>query len=242
MSPDANPIDPEGCAANAAPYVLGALTAPESEAYRRHIDSCAICREEVAALQVVAAALPAAAPQLTAPSSLKERVMSQVRADARARAPETSREPARGAPRRWTLGWLGGRPALAGVALAVVVVVALVVVALVPGGSGSLQTRVVRAEVLVPRATAQLRVGGGRAELKIENLPQSSPGRVYEVWLKGSGRPQPTDALFTVAANGEATVGVPGVGRAIKVVMVTSEPLGGSRVPTGAPLIIARLS
>ena len=41
-------------------------------------------------------------------------------------------------------------------------------------------------------------------------MPQTAPRRVYEVWVKRSGAPQPTDALFTVTAAGDATVGVPG--------------------------------
>ena len=76
----------------------------------------------------------------------------------------------------------------------------------------------------------------------IAGMPQTSAQRVYEVWVKRSGAPQPTDALFTVTANGDATVGVPGSVAGVKVVMVTSEPLGGSKVPTSPPVIIAHLS
>jgi hypothetical protein len=64
---------------------------------------------------------------------------------------------------------------------------------------------------------------------------------VYEVWVKRVGAPQPTDALFTVTSRGAATVGVPGSVAGVKEVLVTSEPLGGSRVPTSTPAIIARL-
>jgi hypothetical protein len=230
--------DPVGCGGNAAPYVLGALTDLQSEAFRAHIDSCAICREEVAALQVVAAALPAAAPQLTAPRALKLRVMSAVREDA-ARQPARQAARAR-APRRRPFQRLRSQPVFGSLgATAVVIAVAVAVFA---SGGGSAGTRVIPAEALAPGVRAQLRLGGGQAELTIANMPQAPPGRVYEVWLKGSGAPQPTDALFSVASNGHATVEVPGVVRGIKEVMVTSEPLGGSRVPTRPPVIIARLS
>jgi anti-sigma-K factor RskA len=235
VSTDGRHLDPEGCGGNAAPYVLGALTDEENEAFRLHIDSCAVCREEVAALQVVVAALPAAVPQLTAPSALKRRVMSAVHED----APRLPAQAAARAPRRSALARLGFRPAFAGLA-ATAVAVALAIVVFVPGGGAGI--RVIRAEVLAPRASAQLRLGGGQAQLTIANLPQSPPGRVYQVWLKGSGGPEPTDALFTVASNGDATVGVPGVVHGIKEVMVTSEPLGGSRMPTRSPVIIARVS
>ena len=75
-------------------------------------------------------------------------------------------------------------------------------------------------------------------------MPQSAPGHVYEVWLKrsASGKALPTDALFTVAAGGAASVGVPGSVDGVREIMVTSEPLGGSRVPTLPVLIVARVS
>jgi anti-sigma-K factor RskA len=226
-------MDPHACGANAAPYVLGALTDDEHEAFRRHMASCTICREEVAALQAVAAALPAAAPQLSAPRELKRRVMSAVheaQAHPRLQAPSVRR--------RAPLGGLRWRPALGGLAAAATLA-ALAVISLSSGGGG---TRVVRAEVLASRASAVLRLGGGQAELSIAGMPQSPAGRIYEVWLKGSGAPQPTDALFTVSSSGDATVGVPGVVAGIKEVIVTAEPLGGSRTPTSPPVIVAHVS
>ena len=36
------------CGGNAAPYVLGALTEVEHDAFLAHLDTCAVCREEVA--------------------------------------------------------------------------------------------------------------------------------------------------------------------------------------------------
>jgi anti-sigma-K factor RskA len=231
MSPDERDRRLEACGGNAAPYVLGALTDEESEAFRRHLDSCTICREEVAAVQVVASALPAAAPQLTAPRDLKRRVMGTVREDARGESAHPRERAARRVPR-----WRG---ALAGVAVAALVVL-LVAVVFAPGG-GSGGARVIRAEVRVPGASALLRLQNGQAQLTISRLPQSPRGRVYEVWLKRSGAPQPTDALFTVSSQGAATVGVPGVGHGVREVMVTSEPIGGSLHPTRAPVIVARL-
>jgi anti-sigma-K factor RskA len=236
MSPGERHSDPDACGGNAAPYVLGALTDDESVAFRRHMDSCTICREEVAALQVAAAALPAAAPQLAVPGDLKLRVMASVREDARRRAPSQSARASRRAASRTA----GLRPVLA--ALAVAAAVVLLAVGVLGGGGASRGARVIRAEVHAPRATALLRLQDGHGELVIAGLPQSARDRVYQVWVKGSGAPQPTDALFTVSSSGEATVGVPGLVDGVKEVMVTSEPRGGSRVPTRAPVIVARLS
>ena len=250
-----------GCAGNAAPYVLGALSDEECEQFRRHLESCTVCRDEVAALQAVASALPSAAPQLSAPPELKRRLMASVREDARRREHESAREQARGyegrveraragaqAPpaRRRTgalAGWTRRRAALGvGVAGALsAAAVALAVLALASGGGAA--TRVIRARVTVARASASLRLSGTHAQLQVAGMPQAGRGRVYELWKRsGGGAPRPTDALFTVNRSGDASVGVPGGVRGVEEVMVTSEPLGGSSVPTRAPVIVARVS
>jgi hypothetical protein len=258
MSVEKSNVEPEGCGGNVAPYVLGALTDEEHDSFARHVESCAVCREEVAALHVVAAARPAAAPQVRAPAELKQRVMASVHADARRRdaeaqsattprpTPSTTRAPAwrrvraRAGSRAAAGGWLRWRPNLAVGALTAAVV-ALAVVALTAGGSAP-GTRVIQAQVLIPRARASLSVSGGQAQLNVADMPQAGPGRVYEVWRERSGTPQPTDALFTVSAGGSATVSVPGGVVGLHEVLVTSEPLGGSRVPTRMPVIVAGVS
>ncbi len=239
MSPDEIDIHMDGCGVDAAPYVLGSLTDQEVETFKAHLATCAVCREEVAALQTIVSTLPAAAPQVQAPTELKQRVLATVRQEvslhggpATSGGARTGRKPSR--------SWLGWRPALAGVGVAAVVAVVLAI-ALAPGGGGG-ATRTIQAEVLAPRASATLRVSDGHAELNIARMPQTTPGRVYEVWIQRSGPPQPTNALFTVSRAGDATVGVPGAIAGVKVVMVTSEPRGGSAVPTRSPVIVAHVS
>jgi hypothetical protein len=256
MNDDQRDFDSRLCGESAAPYVLGALTEPEYEAFRRHLDSCAVCREEVAALQVVASALPAAAPQLSAPPELKRRLMASVREDLE-REGADMRQPARrsvfapgapsaGAPARARLArarprW---RALLAPTGALVAVAAAVLAIVVLSSGGGAGGARVIRAEVTLPRASASLRVSAGHGQLNIAGMPQPARGRVYELWLKRSvsGKAIPTDALFTVAADGAASVGVPGGVSGVSEVMVTSEPLGGSRVPTLPVLIVARVA
>ena len=79
---------------------------------------------------------------------------------------------------------------------------------------------------------------GSHAELVVSGMPEPPIGEVYEVWLNhASGPPQPTDALFTVTRTGDGDVDVPGPLRGVRGVTVTSEPLGGSSSPTGAPVL-----
>ena len=83
MNTDEHESGSGACEGNAAPYVLGALEEDERAAFRRHLESCAVCREEVASLRAVASSLAAVAPAATAPPELKRRVMSTVRSEAR---------------------------------------------------------------------------------------------------------------------------------------------------------------
>jgi anti-sigma-K factor RskA len=225
-----------GCGEDAAaPYVLGALTEPEHAAFVEHLRTCSSCREEVAALQSVANALPAAVPQLHAPDHLRGRVMATVQTEAGLRNPDAGRavllrRPAQRAPWRLALGGLAATAAI----------VAIVLLAVRPG-SGS-ATRVYHAQVsAAPGATATLRVNDGHGTLQIARMPKTTPGHVYEVWLKRAGKPLPTDALFTVSSAGKATVAVPGDLNGVSVVMVTAEPDGGSSAPTSAPVIVANV-
>ena len=59
--PDAHAATPRGCerAEEFVTYLYGEATPAESEAFRRHLDGCAVCREELAALGGVRAGLSA---------------------------------------------------------------------------------------------------------------------------------------------------------------------------------------
>jgi hypothetical protein len=66
---------------------------------------------------------------------------------------------------------------------------------------------------------------------------------VYQVWLKRPGQaPEPTSALFAPSGDGTATATVPGEMNEVEQVLVTDEPMGGSKVPTREPLLVATMS
>jgi anti-sigma-K factor RskA len=221
------------CGFDAGAYVLGALEPAEAERFRAHLAACAVCRDEVAALQAVVDELPLAAPQVRVPRALRRRVMAEVRASAGARPQRRLRG---GAWRSSMPSW--GAPALA--ALAAVLIGVGVGLGL---SSGSGSTHVVRASVSARSASVVLRISGSHGELILRGMPQPPAGKIYEVWLqRASGPPQPTSALFGVTSAGDGTVSVPGDLGGVKQVLVTPEPLGGSRAPTHAPVISARLA
>jgi hypothetical protein len=225
------------CGGDVAAYVLGALEREEAEAFRGHLGTCAICRDEVSALERVADVLPMAATQYEVPRELRRRVLTAVRAEPRGDA-----EPAR-APR--VLGPAGlflrlPRPALAA-ALAAVLALAAVAGGVIGSGGSSGGARVISATASA--GSAQLRLSGGHAELIVRDFPSPPAGHVYEVWLQRRGRPPaPTSTLFTVTSRGSGDVGLAGNLHGVQEVLVTPEPAGGSLVPTHKPVIAARLT
>lgn len=238
MSTKDTAADRRDCGRDAAAYVLGALENDELEAFRAHLSGCAACREEVAALQQVADALPAAAPAIRPPQSLRRRVMEAVRVEQKGAASATlaDRRPARA---RRRLPFAPSRPGAAlGGALAAA---AAIVVAIVLASGGSSPTRVIHANVR-GAGTAELILTGGRGELVVSHFPSPGSGRIYQVWLQHPHRaPSPTRTLFDVTTTGGGEVGVVGDLHGVSEVLVTAEPLGGTSVPTTAPVITARL-
>jgi anti-sigma-K factor RskA len=216
---------PRDCRHDAAAFALGALEPAEAAEFRRHVQSCAVCRDELAAFEQAVNALPMSAPQYAVPPGLKRRVMEAVRSEPKSPAVAPAR-PRPSALRSWL-----PRPVLgAGVALAAA---AAVVGGLELASSGS-QSHVIQAQV----GQAQLRVAGGRADLIIRHLPAPSRGRIYELWLQRDGRSPAPSTLFSVTSGGTADVGVPAGLKGVRRVMVTSEPAGGSTAPTEQPVIV----
>lgn len=79
---------------------------------------------------------------------------------------------------------------------------------------------------------------GSRIDLALHELPEPPHGQVYQVWTvpKGTTKmvPSPT---FLPDARGVALIIVPADARTTSAVAVTLEPDGGSKEPTGKPLI-----
>jgi len=210
-------------ASDAAAYALGALDEREAADFAEHLETCRECREELSELSVVTAQLALAAPQYTAPRRLRRAVLAQ------------ARTPSRRRPRTRT-----GLLAFAAAVIAVVAVLAA------RGGPPATPraTLAIAAHMVGSRGQGELRVAGGHAELVVTGVPAPPRGKVYEVWLLGTGErtPRPAGALFGVGARGTATVAIPGRLRAVDELLVTREPAGGSQTPTSSPVMTFRLT
>jgi anti-sigma-K factor RskA len=211
---------PPDCGRDAAPYLLGALDPPEARAFVRHLQRCAVCRDEVTTLAPVLDALPASARAHPVPRTLRRRVLRQVKAEPKVTAVRRRRR-IRALVHSAPAGWL---------ALGATMAAAAVVVQI---GTPRPAQRSVTATV----GQAQLRVSGGHGELIVDRLPPLPSNRTYELWVqRGGHRPAPS-ALFGVAPQGTADVGVPTDLHDVTRLLVTVEPRGGSLVPTTRPVI-----
>ncbi|HEY1569149.1 MAG TPA: anti-sigma factor [Solirubrobacteraceae bacterium] len=231
---DRTPHCPE-CGGDVAGYALGALEPAEADAFLRHLDTCAVCRDELAAFQQVVNVLPMGAPAHRASPELRRRVLRAV--DEEPARVSAARPAARSRPRhsRWGVP----RPALAFGAALAVAVLAFVVVSLT---SSTTAARVIQAQV-AGTGTAELRITGGQGEIVVHHFAPPPAGKIYQVWLeRGKASPSPTTALFGVTATGDAQVDVPGSLRGVSHVLVTPEPAGGSKQPTHSPVISASLT
>jgi len=225
---------------DAGAYALGALDAEDATAFAAHLEGCRACREELRELQATAAAVALAAPQVSPPPALRERIMRDVRAGAELRgAASVPRAPAR--PRARWRALVTVRPAIAA-AIACALLALGVGAGLLAQGGGE-DTRTLAALVGARGASASLRVRGDEGSLVVDRMPSPPAGDVYQVWVvKADGRPRPTHTLFNVRDDGRATVAIDASLDGVRQVLVTSEPSGGSQVPSGDPVITASLS
>jgi anti-sigma-K factor RskA len=225
---------PGHCGEDVAAYALGALESAEADAFARHLETCAVCRDELEAFQQVVDLLPMTAPAFQASPKLRRRLRRAI-ADEAHPATTTAAEASR--PRRsWRPEWLP-RPVL-GVAAGLAVIAIALVIVLSGGGP---RARVVEAQV-TGHGSASLKISGHRGELIVQHFAAPPSGKIYEVWLvHGKQAPQPTRALFDVNADGNGDVDVPGSLQGVSQVLVTPEPSGGSTVPTHSPVIAAQL-
>jgi anti-sigma-K factor RskA len=230
-----HPTHTDGCGSDVAAYALGALPEDERRRFEQHLETCELCRTDLAALRPVVDALPAAAEPHDPPPALKKRIMSVVEAEAGER--EAARRPER-ARRSWLS--FGPVPAMAAAAV------------LLLAGVG-IGFAVLRDDDPAPATYAgqcirgceevAMTVDEGHGTLKVEGMPQPPDGRIYQVWTQRFGEePKPTDALFTVDKDGSASVDVPGKTDGVDQVLVTDEQRGGSPEPTTAPYFAVKMS
>jgi anti-sigma-K factor RskA len=235
----------ERCSENVAAYMLGALEPGEAAELERHAEGCERCQAEIRWLTPALDALPEGIERLEPPRELRSRVMAEVRAEAAdgasARGGERATKPGLlGRASAWMRnlgsGPMGLRP-VAGVAVAALVVAAVAGFA-IGGGIGSDEggkaSTVVYGEE--PGITAKMVNRGDSGTLHLANVKQLPSDRVLEAWVQRDGEVEPVEALFVPDRKGQASTELPNMD-GVEVVMVTTEPRGGSKSPTSSALV-----
>ncbi len=222
--------------AELAAYALGSLEDGERETVERHLDTCEACRDDLRWLQPAIDVLPESVPQLDPPRQLRERLLAEVREDARPVpvAGPAAQRPARkrsGGFRRFLL-----RPAIG---LAAVALLGAAVAGYSLHSDGEKTTTI--ASHGEGRVKATLERSGDSGTLQLTGLRQPPSSEVYQAWVQHGKRIQPS-TLFDTRRDGSASVALPHQLAGADAVMVTVERRGGTRKPTPPSVIRLGLS
>jgi Anti-sigma-K factor rskA/Putative zinc-finger len=223
-------------------YLLGALTDLERQAFERHMETCAECRDEIEQLRPAADALPRSVEQVEPPASLKASLMEIVEREAREAAvgeqakaapPARSRPPLRERLRLPSL-----RPAFA-VGVLVLGLAVGFAVAQLGGDEGARTVAATVDQNRIPQGSGDLRIEGDGEDgaiLRVNQMPDLRGRQVYQAWVQRDGTviPQPT---FEVGPDGSGAVAVPEDLSDAQAVLVTREPRGGATMPSEQPIL-----
>jgi anti-sigma-K factor RskA len=227
-------------------YILGALEPEEVDMVERHLATCTECQALADAARASAESFLYAAPPLHPPAALRDRLMQQIAAEARATKADLQQPAAPPSGRVFAPRVTPPPPGRLLQALH-----ALRGTAPEDDPTGDvLRTLLGEPDVTVwpvagtadaPAASARL-VGTPRhheAVLVTSGLAHPGAGKAYQVWLLTGGEPEP-NALFAVGrgGHGATVVHLPHPLTTYDMVAVTPEPESGSPGPTG-PIVLA---
>ena len=219
-------------------WVIGALEPAEAAALEEHMRTCESCARQARWLQPATGALLESVEPVEPPPELRERVMSEVRADAARRQPAESRS------RGGFLDFLR-RPAAAMAVVAIIVAVPAIFLTglgdfLTANGDGDAESEAPSlASCNSPGGLicATLEREGDTGTLQVSGLRQLENDRVYQAWVQ-HGDVMKDSSLFAARADGTATAAIPREDlHGGDAVLVTIEPRGGSEEPTTDALV-----
>lgn len=223
-----------------AAYALGALEPGEAAEVEAHLADCQRCQAHLRWLEPAVQLLPESVERHDPPKSVRDRVMSEVRADAKhAQASGSETEGFRlrsGWLARLGSGRFGWKPAAA---IAAIALVAVAFVGYEVGSDGSGESTAPLVEITQEEASG-IRVAmvseGEGGTLKLEDVEPLPDERVLEAWVQREGEVEAVPALFVPDDEGNASTVIEDMD-GVEVVMVTHEPKGGSETPTSDPIV-----
>jgi anti-sigma factor RsiW len=226
-----------------AGYALDALDPEERRAYEAHLAGCEQCRQELSSFWETTEALAVAASGPAPSPALRERILTEVRAEPPQNVvPLESRRRPRAVP-------------MLAAATAIAAVVALALGLRASDLSGQLddtqaaleQAKSSAAVLADPGAqSVDLQAGEGRlvvdaegrAVLVVDGLAPAPTGMTYEMWVvPGGDIEQASPAGLFPGSDEREVLRVDGTVEAGDVVAVTIEPHGGVDAPTTQPVV-----
>ena len=224
-------------------YALGSLEEIEARQVQAHLETCAVCRAELAQYRLVVDELGLAAPNRTPPGALKSKLMEQV-----SRSPtKPFRQPRSSLFQRLSQVLRGLSPAWSLVGL--VLVVALVasnlllwqrVTDLEKSNQDPLQTVQLFGTEGRTGATGMLIISrdGEHGTLVVDGLPVLDEHQQYQLWLIKDGK-RTSGGVFSVDYDGYGSlwISAPQPLSSFASFGVTIEPAGGSPGPTGEKVL-----
>lgn len=220
----------------AGAYVLDALSAEERSEFRRHLEGCPACTQEVRELRETAAELGTSAAQ-EPPARLKSRVMAALDTQPQL-PPRPLSAPHQPATRRWRR-WVAGVAAAAAVAVAVGIGISQWPQPEAPEAAVEkvFEAPDAQSTTVQTEAGATLTVAASRSldkmALDSDQLPALGDRQVYQLWTLHGGTAT-SAGLITDPDDGVA-MDLPGKG--VKIA-ITVEPHGGSSQPTSKPILV----
>jgi len=242
-------------------YALNAVSADERAAYEALLAGSDESRNEATELQDTAVILGLSADPVTPPPALRASIL-----DAVARTPQLDAAPtastsvtdptetpaiATPAERRAEARWFQ-RPALAIASIAAAVAIVVGGVGIVtelgqpkPAPTASAMEQLTlasdkqTAEVAVGDATATLLWSNslGLSALAMDDASEAPAGHVYQLWYIGDGGVRDAGVMTASVDDGSWQL-LDGTMHAGDAVGVTVEPTGGSKHPTGEPIVV----
>jgi len=225
-----------------AGYALDALDSEERSAYEAHLPGCEHCQQELESFWTTTEALAVAASGPEPSPALRERILTDVRAE----------------PPQNVVAFESRRRSVAPVLGAVAAVAALVALAIGLWASdlssqldetrAALERQQAAARILVDPAaqsvalqagTGRLVVGAdGKAVLVLDGLDPAPAGKTYEMWIVPGGDIAAANRAGVFPGNdGTEIVGLEGTVTPGDVVAVTIESAGGVDAPTTPPIV-----
>lgn len=230
-----------------ATYALGALPDDEAVGIGQHLATCVQCQREAQSLGLTADLVPYGIMLVEPPASLRERVLAQALASQPSSRSQDELPAARGraAPQLASapIPIRRGRTlVLRSLALAAMLVIGLLIGRAIPSQQSTniAHEQGAHSTALAGQGNGSFVIvpASGRAELSVEGLPTLTGGRVYQLWLIGSGAPI-ASGTFTVDASGRGHLQIDGLAwsSTYQVIAITAEPTGGSPSPTSDIII-----